>query len=80
MTKPSLRTYILVVGRKADGERVRKLAPYKVPVAGLTDDYQHMTAAELRSMEAAIKREQGRIAEALTDIRVETYDRLERIK
>jgi hypothetical protein len=31
-------------------------------------------------MEAAIKREQGRIAEALTDIRVEKYDRLERIK
>lgn len=72
-----LRTYILLTGRGADGEPVRRLFKYGGPVAGATDDYEHMTVTQLKAVESALRAEAARVRAAFADIEAEKIRRLE---
>lgn len=74
-----LRTYILITGRDDAGHPVRRLAPYNVPLPGMTDNLEALSNTRLRSLESALTGEAERIRLSLADINVEKMRRLEAI-
>ena len=77
--KPQIRTYILVVGRDADDQPYRALAPYRVPMPSLTDHFEDMSNAQIRQAKHHLKAELEFVERALEDLEHESLTRLEKL-
>ena len=80
MPAPQIRTFILVVGRDANDEPYRALAPYHVPMPRLTDHYESMSNTALGRARRALTAELVLIKRAQADLEAEAERRLEAMK